>query len=58
MLDFNSADKIDLSGFGHHAVAHALASQTVSNGSVTITLSDDTRITFSGITHLTRGNFT
>jgi Ca2+-binding RTX toxin-like protein len=57
VFNFTNLDKIDLSGFGPNAVANALASQTAANGAVTITLSDSTKVTFSGITHLTKGDF-
>jgi Ca2+-binding RTX toxin-like protein len=33
VLDFTSADKIKLSGYGGKAIADALATQTVSHGS-------------------------
>jgi Ca2+-binding RTX toxin-like protein len=56
--DFSSLDKIDLRGYGPDAVQNALASQTSSNDSVTITLNDHTKITFTGITSLHPDNFT
>ena len=58
VVNFTSADKIDLQGYGPHAVKDALASQTYANGSVTITLDDNTRVTFAGISQLTKGDFT
>jgi hypothetical protein len=57
-MNFTSADKIDLQGFGKHAVQDALNSQTFANGSVTITLPDNTRVTFAGVTELTKSDFT
>jgi Ca2+-binding RTX toxin-like protein len=58
VMNFTSLDKIDLQGYGPQAVKDALASQTHANGSVTITLPDNTRVTFAGITDLTKGDFT
>lgn len=52
-----SSIKIDLVGYGATGVADALASQTTSNGSVTIGLTDGTKITFDDVTSLTRSNF-
>jgi Ca2+-binding RTX toxin-like protein len=57
ILNFGNADKIELSGYGPHAVACAVASQTVSHESVSITLMDDTRITFAGVASLKSSNF-
>ena len=50
--------KIDLEGYGAGAISKALASQTVQGGSVTIGLSDGTKVTFQDISGLTRSNFT
>ena len=58
VMNFTSADKIDLQGFGKHAVQDALASQTFADGSVTITLPDNTRVTFAGVSELTKSDFT
>lgn len=58
VVNFTSVDKIDLQGYGPHAVQNALDSQTFANGSVTITLSDNTRVTFAGLSELTKGDFT
>jgi len=58
VMNFTSADKIDLQGFGKHAVQDALNSQTFAPAGVTITLSDNTRVTFAGIAELTKSNFT
>jgi len=52
-----SAIKISLQGYGASAVAKALASQTESNGSVTIALSDGTKVTFQDVTALHHSNF-
>lgn len=58
VMNFTSLDKIDLQGYGPHAVKDALDSQTYAGGSVTITLSDNTRVTFAGVSGLTKGDFT
>jgi Ca2+-binding RTX toxin-like protein len=58
VVNFTSVDKIALQGFGPHAVENALNSQTFANGSVTISLPDNTRVTFAGISELTKSNFT
>jgi Ca2+-binding RTX toxin-like protein len=52
-----SSIKIDLVGYGHSEVSHALASQTVTNGSVTIGLTDGTKVTFENVTSLSKSNF-
>lgn len=57
IIGFTSMDKVDLVGYGPNAVADALKTQTLSNGSVTITLPDNTQVTFSGVTSLTTDNF-
>ena len=49
--------RIDLNGYGPGAVAKALASQTVSHGSVSITLTDGTKVTFQDVTSLNKNNF-
>ena len=49
--------KIDLQGYGSGAIGQALASQTVQQGSVTIGLSDGTKITFQDVTSLNQSNF-
>jgi hypothetical protein len=48
---------IKLSGYGPNEVANAVAGQISTPNSVTITLSDNTKVTFQNITHLTTGNF-
>lgn len=55
--NFNSSDKIILSGYGANAVTDALATQARAHGSVTITLSDNTKITFSDLSSLKTSNF-
>jgi len=54
---FHPGDTIDLQGYGRNEVRDALKSQTVTDGSVTITLSDHTTITFAGVTSLSPGDF-
>ncbi len=57
IADFKSADKIALSGYTADAAADVLKSATVSGGSTTITLSDQTKIVFQNYTNLGSGNF-
>jgi Ca2+-binding RTX toxin-like protein len=57
-FSLSSSNKIALQGYGADAVANALASATVSHGSTTLTLSDNTSITLTGVTHLHASNFT
>jgi len=60
IADYNAGqgDLVGLFGYGSNEVAQALASQSTSGGNTTITLSDNTTITFSGVSHLTAANFT
>jgi Ca2+-binding RTX toxin-like protein len=53
-----SSIKIDLEGYSSNAVSEALATQRVTNGSVTIGLTDGTKITFQDVTSLSKSNFT
>ena len=53
-----SSIHIDLDGYGHDEIRRALDSQTVQNGSVTISLTDGTKVTFEDVTSLNRSNFT
>lgn len=46
---------IQLTGYGPNEAANALSGQTTNGSSVTITLSDNTKITFDNITHLGPG---
>ena len=57
ITDFGTGDKIDLDGYGGNEARNALKSQTVSHGSVTITLSGHTKITFAGMTSLKSSDF-
>jgi serralysin len=52
-----SRDQVQLRGYGPDAVSAALSSATVTNGSTTIVLSDNTRVTFAGISNLTSSSF-
>jgi len=55
---FDPADiRIDLQGYSHDAINRALASQTVSNGSVTISRADGSKVTFQDVTSLNHSNF-
>jgi Ca2+-binding RTX toxin-like protein len=56
LTDASQVD-INLNGYAPDEAATALAGQTTDGSSVTVTLSDNTRITFTNITHLTSGNF-
>ena len=51
------SDFVFLANYAPNVVQTALASAVTSGGSTTITLTDDTRITFGGITQLTASNF-
>jgi Ca2+-binding RTX toxin-like protein len=48
---------IALTGYGPNEAANAVASQVPKANSVSITLSDNTQITFANITHLNSSNF-
>jgi len=48
---------IALTGYGANEAANAVAGQTVGSGGVTITLSDNTTVTFQNVGSLTAGNF-
>ena len=50
--DFSSLDEVVLSGYGPGGAAAAMASATTAGGSTTITLSDNTKITFTGVTNI------
>jgi len=53
----SGVDQIGLEGFKGNEVNHALKSQTVVNGNDTITLSDNTKITFVGVQNLSESDF-
>ena len=55
---FDAADvRIDLDGYSSKEVKAAIAGQTTSGGSVTLSLSDGTKVTFENIAALTSKNF-
>jgi Ca2+-binding RTX toxin-like protein len=56
--NFVDGDKIKLIGYGDDEISCLLHNQTEKGGSVTVTLSDNTRITLSGVASLTRADFT
>ncbi len=56
ITDFKPADRLGVSGYATNGAA-VLASATVSGGTTTITLSDQTRIVLQNYTTLTPGNF-
>ena len=49
ITDFNSADTIFAAGYGASAAAAAINAATVAGGNTTITLADNTKITFAGV---------
>ena len=51
-------DTIDLQGYGKNQVSNALKHQQVAGGSTTITLSDNTKITFADVSNLKASDFT
>ena len=53
ITDFNSNDVVYLGGYGAAAAANALSTASSSNGSTTLTLSDNTQITFLDIASAT-----
>jgi hypothetical protein len=53
----DSAIRIHLQGYGSNEVNNALAGQTVSDGAVTLSLSDGTTITFQNVTVLDSTKF-
>ncbi len=57
IYNFNTAeDHVTLQGYSGGASA-ALSTASISNGSETLTLSDGTKVTFSGVTNLSGSNF-
>jgi Ca2+-binding RTX toxin-like protein len=54
---FTSMDKIDLQGYGSNAITKALQTQHDVKGSVTITLGDNTTVTFTGVSSLNANEF-
>ncbi len=55
--DFKATDKLAISGYKADTAADVLKSATVSGGSTTVTLSDQTKIVFQNYTNLNAGNF-
>jgi len=55
--DFKASDRLAISGYKAGAAADVLRSATVSGGSTTVTLSDQTKIVFQNYTNLNAGNF-
>ncbi len=55
--DFKAADKLALSGYTANTAQDVLKSATVSGGSTTVTLSDQTKIVFQNYTNLNATNF-
>ena len=55
---FNSTDKVALYGYAPGVIANAVTHQTQAGGSTTVTLTDNTRITFQNLTSVTAQNFT
>lgn len=51
IADFSAIDYVVLGGYGAGAPATAIAGATTAGGSTTITLSDNTKITFTGVTN-------
>ena len=56
ITDFKAADRLGVSGYAINGAA-VLSTATVSGGTTTITLSDQTRIVLQNDTNLTPGNF-
>jgi Ca2+-binding RTX toxin-like protein len=54
----STAIQIDLEGYGANEANKALANATVKHGSITIGLTDGTKITFQDVTSLSKSNFT
>jgi Ca2+-binding RTX toxin-like protein len=50
ITDFSSQDVVDLSGYGGNAAGLAIGAAVVSSGGTTLTLSDNTQISFLGVT--------
>ena len=55
--NFNSSERVTLLGYGPNERSNAIANQVNSGGSTTITLSDNTRITFVGISSISNSSF-
>ncbi len=55
--DFKTSDKLSITGYGTNGSAVLTNSTTVTGGSTTITLSDQTKIVLTNFASLTGGNF-
>lgn len=55
--NFIAGDKIVLQGYGSHEITNALNNALYTPQGATITLSDNTKITFAGVTHLDPKSF-
>jgi Ca2+-binding RTX toxin-like protein len=51
ITDFNGSDNFVVAGYGANAAQNALNAATISSGSTTVALSDNTTITFIGVTN-------
>jgi hypothetical protein len=49
ILDFTSSDTVFLTGYGSNAAATALNSASSANGNTTLTLTDNTKVTFLNV---------
>ena len=56
IADFTSSDVVNLINYGANAAANALAAATTVNGSLTISLADNTKITFLDVPSVSAGN--
>jgi len=56
--DFGAMDQIDLLNYGRNEIANALKTQHATNGAATLTLSDNTTLTFTGVSSLDAHDFT
>jgi hypothetical protein len=54
IADFSLADRVDLVGYGVNAATTALATAVSGGAGITIALSDNTRITFLGLSDISR----
>ena len=59
ILDFSGSagDTVNLEGYGANEAQKALKNAAVTGAGTTLTLSDSTKITFVGVTDLTKSNF-
>jgi Ca2+-binding RTX toxin-like protein len=56
-FDSSKGDQVTLQGYGPDEVRNDLKNATTSGGNTVITLSDNTSITFIGVTNLSNSNF-